>query len=263
MKGDPEQLFLPQESPRPVNAVGMELVTCGWEQEAHSHRKAQLVLAVRGLVTCQAERGRWIVPSGCALWLPGDVQHSIRGVGEMELYCLFIAPELADELPRHCCTMRISSLLKELIIAVSHLPALYDVDGTAAPMIQTMLNELAVAPIEHLHLPMPRDSRLQRIFDGLRADSSDRSTAATWAVKIGMSERSLHRHILDETGMTFLRWRQQYQILLALEWLANGVAVQTVAMDLGYDSASAFITMFKKALGQPPGKYLAMRNLTT
>jgi len=29
----------------------------------------------------------------------------------------------------------------------------------------------------------------------------------------------------------------------------------TVAIDLGYDSPSAFLSMFKKALGKTPGRY--------
>ncbi|WP_341538056.1 hypothetical protein [Sodalis glossinidius] len=33
--------------------------------------------------------------------------------------------------------------------------------------------------------------------------------------------------------------------------------MQRVAENLGYDSPSAFITMFKKALGKPPRKYFA------
>jgi AraC-like DNA-binding protein len=33
--------------------------------------------------------------------------------------------------------------------------------------------------------------------------------------------------------------------------------VQQVAGNLGYDSVTAFITMFKKSTGQPPGKYFA------
>jgi AraC-like DNA-binding protein len=74
-----------------------------------------------------------------------------------------------------------------------------------------------------------------------------------------MSERTLFRMILKDTGMSFGRWRQQFHIMLALERLAEGDSVQAVAFDLGYESASAFITMFKKALGQPPGKYLASR----
>ncbi|HCN7121416.1 TPA: AraC family transcriptional regulator, partial [Escherichia coli] len=37
--------------------------------------------------------------------------------------------------------------------------------------------------------------------------------------------------------------------------------VQKVAHTLGYDSTTAFITMFKKGLGQTPGRYIA--GLTT
>ncbi|HGY6552652.1 TPA: AraC family transcriptional regulator, partial [Escherichia coli] len=36
---------------------------------------------------------------------------------------------------------------------------------------------------------------------------------------------------------------------------------QKVAHTLGYDSTTAFITMFKKGLGQTPGRYIA--RLTT
>ena len=47
--------------------------------------------------------------------------------------------------------------------------------------------------------------------------------------------------------------------MVALERLVDGEAVKTVALDLGYESTSAFIAMFKKALRMPPGKYLAGR----
>jgi len=42
-----------------------------------------------------------------------------------------------------------------------------------------------------------------------------------------------------------------------LQRLSSGASVQSVAYDLGYESASAFITMFKAALGKPPAKYIA------
>jgi AraC-like DNA-binding protein len=44
-------------------------------------------------------------------------------------------------------------------------------------------------------------------------------------------------------------------MLEALRQLAMKEPVTTVAMALGYDSTSAFITMFKKALGKTPGQY--------
>jgi AraC-like DNA-binding protein len=41
--------------------------------------------------------------------------------------------------------------------------------------------------------------------------------------------------------------------------MARGTSVQQVAMDLGYGSASSFVTMFRKALGTSPARYMAHR----
>lgn len=258
-ESDYKEVFDPQEVPRAVSAIGMELVTEGIESEPHVHRKAQLILAARGLVTCVVAKGLWMVPPQCALWIPGGMEHSVRGVGDIELYVLFVDPDVAGELPTECCTVAITPLLRELVIAVSRLPPLYDRDGPPGHLIQTMLDQLVTAPVERLHLPLPADPRLRRIADELAADPSDRATIGEWARRVAMSERTLFRLILRETGMSFGRWRQQFQIMVALERLTEGDAVQAVAFELGYESASAFITMFKKALGQPPGKYLAAR----
>ena len=57
--------------------------------------------------------------------------------------------------------------------------------------------------------------------------------------------------------MTFGAWRQRRRLQAAIERLAAGDAVTTVAFDLGYDSPSALITMFRKSLGDTPGRYLA------
>lgn len=66
-----------------------------------------------------------------------------------------------------------------------------------------------------------------------------------------MSERSLARMVRRETGMTFGQWRQQLQIIIALQQLSAGVSVQRTAEILGYESVSSFIGMFRKALGSP------------
>jgi AraC-like DNA-binding protein len=72
-----------------------------------------------------------------------------------------------------------------------------------------------------------------------------------------MSERTLARLVVRETGLTFGRWRQQLHLIVALRQLAAEDSVQRVAGNLGYDSVTAFITMFKKALGQSPTQYFA------
>lgn len=74
-----------------------------------------------------------------------------------------------------------------------------------------------------------------------------------------MSTRTMERTIRRETGMSFGRWRQQLAVMLAVKWLAGGASIQQVAADLGYENAPSFVTMFRKALGTPPGRYMVER----
>ncbi len=251
--------FDPKDIPGPIYAVGMELRNGGLDQASHNHPQAELILTTRGLLTCEVANGLWMVPPQCALWIPGGLEHGAKAVGELEAYVLFVDSGLASKLPAECCTVSVDPLLRELVTAVARLPSFYDREGPDGRLVHTMLDRLEIAPIERLHLPLPADARLRRIAEALTADPSDRATIGEWARRVAMSERTLSRLILRETGMSFGHWRQQFQIMLALERLADGDPVQSVAFDLGYESVSAFITMFKKALGQPPGKYLATR----
>lgn len=256
------ELFDAEGVPRTVSVLEWEHVSEGFEGAKHRHRKAQLIVGITGMITCEIERGLWMVPPQCAVWIPGGTDHSIRGIGDLDLYILFVDPELVPELPKECCSISVSPLLRELVIEMARLPMLYDCSGPAGRLVHTMLDQLAVAPIERLHLPLPSDPRLRRIADAIIADPSDRATISQWARRVGVSERSLSRLVPQETGMSFVRWRQQFQVTLALDRLSQGEAVQAIAFDLGYESASAFITMFRKVLGKPPAKYLAARKMT-
>jgi AraC-like DNA-binding protein len=70
------------------------------------------------------------------------------------------------------------------------------------------------------------------------------------------STRTLYRRFLKETGITFARWKQQARLLESVRRLAEGISVTTVAFDLGYESASAFSTMFRRSLGVAPRSFL-------
>ena len=72
-----------------------------------------------------------------------------------------------------------------------------------------------------------------------------------------MSRASFMRLFQRETGMSFLRWRQQARLLLALALLAEGQSILSVALACGYDSPSAFSAMFRRVLGKSPSEYFA------
>ncbi len=81
-----------------------------------------------------------------------------------------------------------------------------------------------------------------------------------WASWAGIAARTLSRRFVTETGFTFTAWRQRARLLRSLEMLAESTPVTTVALDLGYDSVSAFIALFRRTFGVTPGEY--MRNAT-
>jgi len=189
--------------PRLVVALSATSVFQDWECERHRHRKAQLLYSVRGMLNCEIEDGVWIVPPQCAVWIPGDLPHSARGSGETACYCLFVEPDAAPDLPKTCCTISVSPLLRELLLKVVGFPELYTLGGREDRLIATLLDELAAAPVEDLHLPMPRDSRLCRLAEMLLADPTDKTSKGNLAIRIGMSERSMSRLLLHEIGMSF------------------------------------------------------------
>lgn len=250
--------------PRAVVALHATRVTPeDWEHATHQHRRAQLLYTVRGIVNCEVEDGVWLVPPQCAVWVPGNLPHSARGSGTTECYCLFVDADAVAGLPQACCTITVSPLLRELLLKAVGLPELYALGSREERLIATLLDELVAAPVEDLHLPMPRDPRLRRLAELLLSMPSERIAKGEWAARIGMSERNMSRLLQQQIGMSFGRWRRQLHIILALQRLAQGESVQAVALELGYEDASGFVTMFRKALGKPPARYLAERSAGT
>lgn len=257
MSADPSwRSFDPDLSPRPAIALRVEVPEHDSEAPLHRHRKGQLVLALRGGAICEVPGAVWMVPPHCAVWVPGDLPHSNRVTPNARVCLLFVEPG-ASALPDKPCTVAISPLVRELIQHLAGLPHDYPADGPTARLARVLLDELPNMPVEQLHLPMSSEPRVRRIADALLRDPGDRSTLPEWAQRLAMSERSLARLMVRETGLSFGRWRQQLQLLVALRELSAGAAVQRVSAELGYESVTAFITMFKKALGQPPARYLA------
>lgn len=244
---------------KPANAVGISMMAGGLESDFHEHRESQLMYLVKGELTCEASSSLWIVPPQSAIWIPSGVLHKVRARAPLEGYSLFVEPQLAEGMPTDCRAVSVSPLFRELLLRLAHRPASREVAAREQRLVGVLLDELAEAEVENHRLPMPRDPRLQRLVEALTAHPSARGTTRTWAKRLGIGERTLHRLLVRETGLGFVRWRQQLHVTLALRALARGASVQSVAAELGYEGASSFVTMFKKVLGSSPARYMARR----
>ena len=96
---------------------------------------------------------------------------------------------------------------------------------------------------------------LVRIARALIEDPADERDLESWADWAAISSRSLSRRFVTETGFTFTGWRQRARLMRSLEMLAADVPVTTVALDLGYATASAFISLFRRTFGETPSVY--------
>lgn len=221
----------------------------------HSHFRSQLVFGCSGVITVTTHNGTWVVPSLRAVWVPGGVEHEMRTTGSVEMRTIYVDPEAASHLPRECCVVAVSPLLRELIVEAVRIPNDFPDGGREEKIMSLILTEIQPDPVLPLDLPMPQDRRLLRVCQAILADPGSNSTLAEFGQTVGASQRTLERMFPAETGMTFSKWRQQARLHCGIRMLAEGTPVSTVALDLGYESPSAFSLMFRRALGVVPSEY--------
>ncbi|ANY17821.1 AraC family transcriptional regulator [Bordetella pseudohinzii] len=252
-----DDIHLPFEQTARAVAVLAADYPLGARIPRHRHRRAQLLYAIEGVMIIEARVGRWVVPPTRAVWLDAGLEHTVRMSGNVKMRTVFVEPEAVAHLPRGACVVEVPALLRELILAAAQLPLDYDDSGRDGLLVRLLLAELAAIPRLPLYLPWPRDKRLRALCDAVVRDPGRPHEVAHWAARLGVSTRTLHRVFQREIGMTFGRWRQHARLLSALERLAHGEKILSIALDHGYASQSAFAAMFKQHFGVPPSAFYA------
>src|SRR5882762_10433562 len=225
--------------------------------EKHSHDWHQLIYASRGVMTVNTSTGSWVVPSRRAVWVPAGIEHEVEMSASVSMRTLYLRPGLSDVLPRDCCVVSVSPLLRELILRTVEIGMLNRTVAAHQHLIDVIIDQFRTLPTIPLNLPMPADVRAVRVAELVRESPGEAKSLDQLARRIGASKRTIERLFQTETEMTFGKWRQQLRMLHALRLLAAGENVTTAALEVGYDSTSAFISAFKSAVGTTPGRYYA------
>ncbi|SEQ63207.1 transcriptional regulator, AraC family [Lentzea xinjiangensis] len=219
---------------------------------AHWHDEHQIVYASRGVVAVHTDSTRWIAPAHRALWIPAGTVHAHRAYGVTRLHFLGLAqnPLRLDE----PTALVVSPLLRELLIAYTELE---DAETPAGKRLRAvLLDQLATSSEQPVRVPTARDPRLAAVCALLETDPSDSRGLEALGRAAGTSGRTLTRLFREDMGMTFPQWRTQLRLYHALRLLAEGHPVTAVALRCGFATASAFIDVFRRSLGDTPGSYL-------
>jgi AraC-like DNA-binding protein len=177
--------------------------------------------------------------------------------GVVQMHSLYLKDSAGAGMPSSCVVLNVTPLLKELIVRAAALPADYDENGDDGLLMRLLMAEIRRLPRCALDLPLPESADLMQLCERILADLSARQSCNLDAAGMQTSTRTLYRRFLSETGITFARWKQQARLLESIRRLAAGAPVTTVALDLGYESPSAFSTMFRRSLGIAPRAFTA------
>jgi AraC-like DNA-binding protein/quercetin dioxygenase-like cupin family protein len=241
--------------PDPVTALTLELASAH-EIPPHIHPEHQLIYASRGVMTVRTTPGTWVVPPQRAVWIPAGTPHGITMHGAVSMRTLYFKPRLV-RLARNCCVVNVSPLLRELILHACTFRALRRRAKAESHLIDAIVDQLTVMEIAPLQLIHPTDPRAARIAAALSEQPADARSLEAICADAGASKRTIERLFLAETKMSLGQWRQQLRLARALPLLAAGYKITRVALEAGYSTPSAFIAMFRKALGTTPRRYFA------
>lgn len=239
----------------PVATTVRRRLAAGSGIDAHHHDGHQIVYASRGVLSVTTSAGAWVAPANRAIWIPAGTVHENRVYGTTVLHTVGLPVSVNPLRLAVPTVLAVSPLLRELLIAYTEPDR-----GERAERRRlrgVLLDQLRRAPQQPVHLPAGRDERLVAVCALLRDNPGDRRTLAQLGARVGVSHRTLTRLFRAELGMSFPQWRTQLRLHLALTLLADGMPVTAVAHHCGWSTPSAFIDVFRRVMGAPPGRFRA------
>jgi AraC-like DNA-binding protein len=227
--------------------------------ERHTHARGQFAYASTGALKMFTDLGNWVVPPQRAIWVPGGVPHEMQMRGEVVMLNTYLNADavLRAGLQARCQVFEVSPLLRHLLEAALAIDPSMPLNVRHRCVLTLLIDEIGAMPEVPLSAPLPGEPRLARACQRFLEAPTQKITLDEMAEWSNMSRRTFTRHFQENTGMTFVSWRQQVCLLEATARLSHGASITEVALGLGFSSSSAFTSVFRRNLGDSPARYLA------
>jgi AraC-like DNA-binding protein len=256
-------MALPAPVPAPVpRGLRISLLNSAFDRPRetglHAHAQGQLFALHTGLLVMETPAGRWAQLPGRIGWMPPREAHGARSFGPTSGWSLYLDEALSARLPPRPQMLALTPLAARVLERLTAATPAALRSARHRRLVQVLLDELAEAGPQSLHLPMPQDARLARVAAQVLQALASPASLDDCAARAGMARSSFVRHFRAETGLAFGQWRQQARLLRALELLSDGASVTATALSVGYDSVSAFIESFRKSFGTTPSRFFSV-----
>lgn len=221
----------------------------------HCHAWGEFVYSFSGVMEVKLADRHYLAPPQYGIWLPPHLEHVGLNRHEACHCSLYLAPPHSDRLPKSPCALSVSPLVRSLLEHLrQHPPGLPRTEAEER-LLQVLVDQLAASPCAGSYLPTSDDPLLGPVLAALEARPADNRSLVELAKAVHTTERTLMRRCQRELGMSLAEWRQRLRVVKAMPLLEAGHKVEAIALDLGYASASAFITMFRRMTRITPDEF--------
>ena len=224
----------------------------------HHHSRHQLIYSTKGTIKVLTDQGFWILPPFKAIWINKNTSHGFRTKFSAEIYILYIKEEIDLQLSSNSCVvLDVNPLIKELVNKCVNFKWYYSPKSSEERLSQVLMDQLIYLDQPPVNIPEPQNIKIYKIAELFRDDPSNNLTLTEIAKIIHTSERTIERLFIQDTGMSFIEWRNRFRLVTSLEYLAENETVSTIANLVGFDHSSSYISAFKRLFGCTPKKYFS------
>jgi len=231
---------------------GDDLIT-GW----HHHDLHQIEYALEGIAHVETADARYLLPAQQAMWIPAGLSHctTLHGVRSVSV---FLDPAMVGGTDGRAHVLAATPVLREMMIYATRWPIERSASDPTADIFFGALAGLVCDWIDHeapLSLPMSTDPMIQAVMTWTQAHLADATSRAV-AGAVGISERTLRRHFSDATGLTWRQYLHASRLQRSMALLAQPRrTVLETAVEVGFESVSAFTRAFVRFTGETPSMY--------
>jgi AraC-like DNA-binding protein len=221
----------------------------------HFHDMHQLMCAFEGGVEVIVEGGRHFIPRTLAAWIPAGIPHRMN-LHRVRSGSILFPRDMVDCPGERIRTVIVSPLMREMSREAMRWP----MDGPDSPLRTAFFETMArfcaewITDEADFFLPTSNDPKLEAALQ-YTCDNMDKKLPHICR-HIGMSERSLRRHLKLAYGLSWEGYRKQVRLLRAIELLSEtDLSIDEIASRCGFESPSGFARTFRAATGHAPRAY--------
>lgn len=227
----------------------------------HTHTQGHILVVLNGVATMDVERSAYYIPNGYFVWIPPHVSHRISfDCKKIKLLNIYYPAEFSENpFYQKVGAYPIPSLLYHTFELVQERTSAYTKNDWQYELLVTLnhiIPHITKEMTYQLRIPTTNNPIVQKILDAIQDKYQYPITAQQISEEVGMSVRTLSRHLRSDLDVTFIQYLRAFRIMMAIKQMVKEQdTITNIAYNVGYESLTAFSNSFFKVTGQRPSLF--------